>query len=99
MPTTLPGWKDQSYNEHLVWADCILFDTTSLAQKAKVPTIHWLGRERVWDFNPGAARAIGDPLLLRYETYKLGRKQAAIRGVPRWYRNGKGIVLKEWGSL
>ena len=94
------GWKDVSYKIHLDWADVVVYDTTSLASKAKCPVIHWIGRERPWRFNHTQSLEVGDPLVLRYEAYRLGREKARKRGVPRWYRNGSGsIVLREYGAL
>ena len=94
------GWRDVSFKIHLEWADVVVYDTTSLAQKAKCPVLHWIGRERPWRFNPAHALEVGDPLLLRYHAYRLGREGARTRGVPRWFRSKDGpIVLKEWGSL
>ena len=94
------GWKDSSFIKHLEWADCIVYDTTSVVMKAKCPIIHWIGRERLWDYNPAKAQEVGDPLVLRYLAYRLGREGARARGVARWFRNKDGpIILKEYGAI
>mgnify|MGYP001573517186 CR=1 FL=1 len=94
------GWRDVSYKIHMDWADVVVYDTTSLALKAKCPVVHWVGRERPWRFNPVKAPEVGDPLVLRYEAYRLGRELAAARGLARWYRNKMGdIVLREYGAI
>ena len=95
------GWKDPSYVEHLNWADVILYNSTSLWKQTQKPLVHFIQRERQWDFNPAGKRATlaGDPLILRYVTYALGRVVARDRGVLTW-RRVKGItVLKEYGAL
>lgn len=94
------GWKDMSYLKHLAWADVVVYDTTALAMKAICPVIHWIGRERPWRFNPAKAQEVGDPLLLRYTAYSLGRERAYRRGLARWHRTETDpIVLKEYGAL
>ena len=95
------GWKDPSYVEHLNWCDVVVFNSTSLWKRTQKPLVHFIQRERQWDFNPAGKRATlaGDPLVLRYVTYALGRMVARDRGVPTW-RRVKGItVLKEYGAL
>ena len=92
------GWKDQSFQEHLDWADCIVYDTTSLARRAKCPVMHWVGRERLFDLNPAQGKEVGDPLLLRYKAYQLGRWRAKQRGLKVWNRKD-GLVLKEYGAI
>jgi hypothetical protein len=92
------GWKDTSYIQHLVWADVVVYDTTSLAKQAACPVIHWIGRERLWDINPAQGKAVGDPLLLRYKAYQLGRWRAKERGLKTWDRS-EGIVLKEYHAI
>ncbi len=95
------GWKDDSYINHLRWADVVVYDTTSLAcQAGACPVVHWIGRERPWRFNPANAEEAGDPLVLRYAAYRLGRERAYRRGLQRWHRTPDGvIVLKEYGAI
>jgi hypothetical protein len=92
------GWKDSSYIKHLDWADVVVYDTTSLAKQDAVPVIHWVGRERLWDLNPAGGESVGDPLLLRYMAYELGRWGARDRGLKVWNRS-EGIVLREYHAI
>ena len=94
------GWKDISVFKHLAWADVVIYDTSSVALKALCPVIHWIGRERLWEYNPAKAQEVGDPLILRYLAYELGRCGAKQRGLDVWRRsNGSPLVLKEYGAI
>jgi hypothetical protein len=93
------GWRDTSYIKHLEWADIIVYDTTTLATKATCPVLHWIGRERIWRYNPAKAQEVGDPLRLRYEAYRLGRGPAMKRGLAVWRRRNGAIILREYGAI
>lgn len=94
------GWRDASFINQLEWADVLVYDNTSLWERVTCPIVHWIGRERQWDFNPAGKKAVsvGDPLVLRYQAYRLGREEAKKRGVPVWDRKN-GMVLKEYGAI
>lgn len=107
-------WHDPSYAEHLVWADVILYDSTSLWKQAKpqrAALLHWINRQRQWDYNPEKLEAwhrgevpksidCGDPLTLRYTTYLAGREAAKQRGAEVWDRTQTGLlVLQELGGM
>ena len=95
------GWRDVSYKIHMDWADVIVYNSTSLWKEANVPLVHVIQRERRWDYNPAGEKAVsvGDPLLLRYHTYRLGRNKALMR-LPIWERNDPSTsVLKEYGAI
>ena len=95
------GWQDQSYKEHLVWADVVVMNSTSLWREVTCPIVHVIQSERRWDYNPAGIRAAsaGDPLVLRYEAYRLGRIKASQR-LARWDRADQStLILKEFGGI
>ena len=95
------GWKDQSYKEHLAWADVVVMNSCSLWREVKGPLIHVIQNERRWDYDPTCGRAVsvGDPLVLRYQTYRLGRVKASKR-LLRWDRSDPStLILKEFGGI
>lgn len=101
------GWRDSRYVDHLVWADVLVYDATSISGMAAhigVPIIHWLGRKQCWMYNPEAVEAklkgvpletaeAGDPLVLRYLAYALGRARAVTRGAKVWDRTKDALVV------
>lgn len=103
------GWRDKCYQQHLAWADVLVYDATSISKDAVVhgvPIIHWLGRKHCWIYNPEAVEAqlkgvpletaeAGDPLVLRYLAYALGRTRAVTRGATVWDRTKDALVVNE----
>ena len=103
------GWRDQGYQRHLEWADVVVYDATSISTAATqqdIPIIHWLGRKHCWIYNPEAVEAqlqgkplttaeAGDPLVLRYLAYMLGRERAVQRGAQVWNRAKDALVVKD----
>lgn len=103
------GWRDQGYAEHLAWADVVVYDATSISGEATrrgIPIIHWLGRKQCWVYNPEAVEATlqgkplttaeaGDPLVLRYMAYMLGRARTRLRGALPWDRTTEALIVKD----
>ena len=102
------GWHDQSYMPHLAWADVLVYDSASLYQPALqggLPVVHWKARDKYWTYNPEAIESqmagrhqdsieCGDPLMLRYVTYAVGRTRAVDRGAVRWNRATDPIIAE-----
>ena len=103
------GWRDRGYQTHLEWADVLVYDATSISTEATrqgIPIIHWLGRKQCWVYNPEAVEAklkgvpldtaeAGDPLVLRYLCYILGRDRALKRGAEKWDRSTDALIVKD----
>lgn len=103
------GWRDRNYLDHLHWADVLVYDATSITKEAigcGMHIIHWLGRKQCWVYNPEAVEAklkgvpldtteAGDPLVLRYMAYALGRERAAQRGASKWDRSTDALIVKD----
>ena len=95
------GWRDVSYKIQLEWADVVVMNSTSLWREVKGPLIHVIQSERRWNYNPAGSKAVsvGDPLVLRYQAYRLGRVKASKR-LLRWDRSDPStLVLKEYGGI